>query len=80
MATQEEKLMRVLREYMTTFGWTSIYIKEIRATICMQQIQLEEESKPKREPHRRLNSPMMEVAKKEIYQAIGSRCNLSNFG
>ncbi|XP_062088504.1 uncharacterized protein LOC133795068 [Humulus lupulus] len=67
---QEEKLMRVLREYKTTIGWSIADIKGISPSMCMHRILLEEGSKPTREAQRRLNPPMMEVVKKEILKLL----------
>ncbi|CAN6709849.1 unnamed protein product [Malus baccata var. baccata] len=66
LTTQEDdKLVRVLREYKTTIGWTLADIKGISPTTCMHCKLLEEGSKTYREARRRLNPPMMEVVKKE---------------
>ncbi|CAN6711735.1 unnamed protein product [Malus baccata var. baccata] len=69
-AQEEEKLVRVLWEYKTTIGWTLADIKGISPTTCMHHILLEEGAKPSREAQRRLNSPMMEVVKKEIIKLL----------
>ena len=68
-AQEEEKLVRVLKEYKTAIGWTLADIKGISPTTCMHRIRLEEGAKPSREAQRRLNPPMMEVVKKGDYQA-----------
>ncbi|KAM1610871.1 hypothetical protein ACFXTN_021235 [Malus domestica] len=70
MAQEEDKLVRVLREYKTTIGWTLADIKGISPTTCMHRILLEEGSKTSRETQRRLNPPMMEVVKKEIIKLL----------
>ncbi|CAN6570856.1 unnamed protein product [Malus baccata var. baccata] len=41
-AQEEDKLVRVLREYKTTIGWTLADIKGISYTTCMHRILLEE--------------------------------------
>ncbi|KAM1172580.1 hypothetical protein ACFX2G_023148 [Malus domestica] len=69
-AQEEDKLVRVLREYKTTIGWTLADIKGISPTTCMHQILLEEGAKPSREAQRRLNPPMMDVVKKEIIKLL----------
>ncbi|XP_070664536.1 uncharacterized protein [Malus domestica] len=46
MAMEEEKLVRVLKEYKTTIGWTLADIKGISPTTCMHRILLEEGAKP----------------------------------
>ncbi|CAN6579312.1 unnamed protein product [Malus baccata var. baccata] len=71
LTTQEEdKLVRVLREYKTIIGWTLADINGISPTTCMHQIPLEEGAKPSREAQRRLNPPMMDVVKKEIIKLL----------
>ena len=67
---EEEKLVRVLKEYKTAIGWTLADIKGISPTTCMHCILLEEGAKPSREAQRRLNPPMMEVVKKEIIKLL----------
>ncbi|KAM1077538.1 hypothetical protein ACFX19_025318 [Malus domestica] len=65
MAQEEDKLVRVLREYKTAIGWTLADIKAISPTICMHRILLDERSKSSKEAQRRLNPSMIEVVKKE---------------
>ncbi|XP_071939262.1 uncharacterized protein [Coffea arabica] len=68
--TQEEKLIRVLREHKEAIGWTIADIKGISPAICMHRIRLEEDAKPVRQAQRRLNPLMMEVVKKEILKLL----------
>jgi len=58
---QEEKLIRVLREHNKAIGWTLADLKGLSPTLCSNTITLEKDAKPKRDPQRRLNLPMMEV-------------------
>ncbi|XP_071900894.1 uncharacterized protein [Coffea arabica] len=67
---QEEKLLRVLREYKQAIGWTIADIKGISPAVCMHRIRLEENAKPVRQAQRRLNPLMMEVVKKEILKLL----------
>ncbi|CAN6712678.1 unnamed protein product [Malus baccata var. baccata] len=69
-AQEEEKLVRVLKEFKSALGWTLADIKGISPTTCMHHIFLEEGAKPTREAQRRLNPPMMEVVKKEIIKRL----------
>ncbi|KAM2474176.1 hypothetical protein PS1_006912 [Malus domestica] len=69
-AQEEEKLVRVLKEFKSALGWTLADIKSISPTTCMHHIFLEEGAKPTREAQRRLNPPMMEVVKKEIIKLL----------
>ncbi|CAN6721052.1 unnamed protein product [Malus baccata var. baccata] len=65
-AQEEDKLVRVLKEYKTSIGWTLADIKGISPTTCMHRILLEKGSKISLEAQCRLNCPMMEVVQKEI--------------
>ncbi|KAM2638106.1 hypothetical protein EV1_022523 [Malus domestica] len=69
-AQEEEKLVRVLKEFKSALGWTLADIKGISPTTCMHHIFLEEGAKPIREAQRHLNPPMMEVVKKEIIKLL----------
>ncbi|CAN6718963.1 unnamed protein product [Malus baccata var. baccata] len=69
-AQEEEKLVRVLKEFKFALGWTLVDIKGISPTTCMHHIFLEEGAKPTREAQRRLSPPMMEVVKKEIIKLL----------
>ena len=69
-APQEEKLVQVLKEHKTAIGWTIVDIKGISPSTCMHRILLEEEARPSHQPQRRLNSPMMDVVKKEILKLL----------
>ena len=44
---QEDKLLRVLRDHITVFGWTIADIKGISPAVCMHRILLDEEAKPR---------------------------------
>ncbi|CAN6562339.1 unnamed protein product [Malus baccata var. baccata] len=69
-AQEEDKLVKVFREYKTAIRWTLADIKGISPTTCMHRILLEEGAKPSREAQHRLNPPMMEVVKKEIIKLL----------
>ena len=63
---QEERLLRVLREFKPAIGWTLADIKDINPSICMHHILLEPDAKPVRERSRKLNPPMKEIVMKKI--------------
>ncbi|KAL5570007.1 hypothetical protein UlMin_026582 [Ulmus minor] len=67
---EEEKLLRVLREYRKAIGWTIDDIKGISPSICMHKILMEETYKPLVQPQRRLNPSMQEVVKKEVVKLM----------
>jgi hypothetical protein len=67
---QEEELLGVLREHKEAIGWTIEDIKEISHSLVMHKIHLEENSKPSREPQRRLNPAMQEVVRAEVIKLL----------
>ena len=67
---QENKLLEILRTHKTAIGWTIEDIKGISPLICTHRIHLEEDVKPSRQPHRRLNPIMKEVVKKEVLKLM----------
>ena len=64
--TEEDKLLRVLRDHKDALGWSLDDLKGIRPSMCMHQILLEDGHKPSVEAQRRLNPTMKEVVSKEI--------------
>jgi hypothetical protein len=70
LATQEEKLLDVLREHKEAIGWTIDDIKGISPSVVMHKIHLEEDTKPSREPQRRLNPSMQEVVRGEVIKLL----------
>ena len=63
---QERKLIEIISKYKAAIGWTIADIKGISEEICEHRIFLEENSRPTRQPQRRLNPNIFEVVKKEI--------------
>jgi hypothetical protein len=70
LAAQEEKLLDVLREHKEAIGWTIDDIKGISPSVVMHKIHLEEDTKPSREPQRRLNPSMQEVVRGEVIKLL----------
>ncbi|XP_074325904.1 uncharacterized protein LOC141663927 [Apium graveolens] len=68
--SQEEELLIVLRENKEAIGWSIFDIKGISPTVVQHRIQLFDDSKPVREPQRRLNPTLMEVVRKEILKCL----------
>ncbi|XP_071906754.1 uncharacterized protein [Coffea arabica] len=68
--SQEDKLVRILREHKEAIGWSIVYIKRISPSLCMHRIRLENDAKPVRQAQRRLNPLMMEVVKKETLKLL----------
>ncbi|KAI5328172.1 hypothetical protein L3X38_027568 [Prunus dulcis] len=67
---EEDKLIRVLKEFKSATGWSIADIKGISPAMCMHRILLEEGAKPTREPQRRLNSRMKEVVRAEVLKLL----------
>ena len=65
-AMEEDKLLRVLRDYKDAIGWSLADLKEIHPSMCMHRILLEDGHKPSVEAQRRLNPTMKEVVRKEV--------------
>nr|XP_009589753.1 uncharacterized protein LOC104087065 [Nicotiana tomentosiformis] len=68
--TQEEKLLKVLREHKKAIGWTIVDIKGISPSFCIHKIFLEDGHCPSVEQQRRLNPIMKEVVKKEVIKLL----------
>jgi hypothetical protein len=60
----------VLREHKEAIGRTIDDIKGISPSLVMHKIHLEENSKPSREPQRRLNAAMQEVVRTEVIKLL----------
>jgi hypothetical protein len=66
-------LLDVLSEHKEAIGWTIKDIKGISPLLVMHKIHLEENSKPLREPQRRLNPVMQEVVRTEVIKLLDAR-------
>ena len=65
---EEEKLLKIIKEHKEVIGWSLADIKGIRSSMCMHRILLEEDSKPKVDAQRHLNSFMKDVVWKEVHK------------
>ena len=70
---QEEALLNLLRKNKEAIGWTVADIKGISPAICQHRINLMDESKPSRDPQRRLNPVLKEVVRKDILKSLDNR-------
>ena len=73
IATEEDKLLRVLRDHKDALGWSLADLKGIRPSMCMHRILLEDGHKPSVEAYRRLNPTMKEVVRKEVLKWLDAR-------
>ncbi|CAN6677875.1 unnamed protein product [Malus baccata var. baccata] len=67
---EEDKLIKVLKEFKSTIGWCISDIKGISPTLCMHQILLDEGAKPTCEPQRRLNPHLKEVVRAKVLKLL----------
>ncbi|GJV76998.1 DNA-directed DNA polymerase [Tanacetum coccineum] len=67
---EDERLIRILRDYKEAISWTVVDISGISPSMCMHKILLEEGATPANQFQCRLNPPMMEVVKKEIKKLL----------
>jgi hypothetical protein len=67
---QEEELLGVLREHREAIGWTIKDIKGISPSLVMHKIHLEDNSKPSREPQRRLKPAMQVVVRAKVIKLL----------
>ena len=63
---EEQKLLKILKNYQESIAWSIDELKGISPSICMHKILLEENAKPSVEHQRRLNQVMKEVVRKEV--------------
>ena len=63
---EEQKLLKILKNYQDSIAWSIDELKGISPSICMHKILLEENAKPSVEHQRRLNPVMKEVVRKEV--------------
>jgi len=71
LTTKQEKLLvTLLKRYPKAIGWSLADLKGLDPSICMHRINLTEESKPCRQPQRRLNPNMKEVVKGDIIKLL----------
>ncbi|XP_052877253.1 uncharacterized protein LOC128283877 [Gossypium arboreum] len=69
-ATQEEKLVHILKKHTRAIAWSIVDIQGISPSFCMHKIKCQDEAKESIEKQRRLNENMKEVVKKEIIKSL----------
>ena len=72
-ATEEDKLLRELKDHKNALGWSLADLKGIRPSMCMHRILLEDGHKPSVEAQRRLNLTMKEVVRKEVLKWLDAK-------
>ena len=69
---EEQKLLKILKNYQESIAWSIDELKGISPSICMHKILLEENAKPSIEHQRRLNPVMKEVVRKEVLKWLNA--------
>ena len=69
---EEQKLLKILKNYQKSIAWSIDELKGISHSICMHKILLEENAKPFVEHQRRLNPVMKEVVSKEVLKWLNA--------
>ena len=69
---EEQKLLKILKNYQESIAWSIDELKGICPSICMHKILLEENAKPYVEHQRRLNPVMKEVVRKEVLKWLNA--------
>ncbi|KAD5318291.1 hypothetical protein E3N88_18237 [Mikania micrantha] len=64
--SQEQELMKELKENKAAIGWTIADLKSISPAIVIHKIIIDQDVKPVRDSQRRLNPNMREVIMKEV--------------
>ena len=69
---QEKRLLDVLRRNEQAIRWTLVDLRGLDPSLCTHRIFLEDESRPVREAHRRLNPKVWEAVKEEILKWLNA--------
>ena len=69
---EEQKLLKILKNYQESIAWSIDELKGISPSICMHKLLLGESAKPSVEHQRRLNPVMKEVVRKEVLKWLNA--------
>nr|CAN80119.1 hypothetical protein VITISV_005871 [Vitis vinifera] len=67
---QEDCLLEALRRCKKAIGWQNFDLKGINPLVCTHHIYMEDETKPVRQPQRRLNPHMQEVVQAKVLKLL----------
>jgi len=68
--SQQEELTKILQKHSTAFAWEYTDIKGIDPKTCIHHIYIEENSRPIRQPQRRMNPNLREIVKEELQKLL----------
>lgn len=64
--SQQQEITKILRKNSTVFAWEYMDMKGMGLKTCIHLIYIEENSKPIRQPQRRMNPNISEIVKEEL--------------
>ena len=68
--SQQEELTKILQKHSTAFAWEYTDMKGIDPKTCIHHIYIEENSRPIRQPQRRMNPNLREIVKEELQKLL----------
>eukprot|EP00253_Pinus_taeda_P031239 PITA_31239 len=68
--SQQEELTKILQKHYTTFAWEYADMKGIDPKTCTHHIYIEENSRPIRQPLRRMNPNLREIVKEKLQKLL----------
>eukprot|EP00253_Pinus_taeda_P007704 PITA_07704 len=68
--SQQEELTKILQKHSTAFAWEYTDMKGIDPKTCIHHIYIEENSRPIRQPQRRMNPNLREIVKEEVQKLL----------
>ena len=67
---QQEELIKTLQKHSVAFAWEYTDMKGIDPKTCIHHIYIEENSRPIRQPQRRMNPNLREILKEELQKLL----------
>eukprot|EP00253_Pinus_taeda_P014788 PITA_14788 len=68
--SQQGELTKILQKHSTAFAWEYTYMKGIDPKTCIHHIYIKENSRPIRQPQRRMNPNLREIVKEELQKLL----------
>ena len=68
--SQQGELTKILQKHSTAFAWEYTDMKGIDPKTCIHHIYIEENSRPIRQPQRRMNPNLREIVKEELQKLL----------
>ena len=68
--SQEQNLIELLRKYSKSFDWDYTNMPGIHPDTCTHHIYMEDNVRPIRQPHKRMNPMLKEIVKDELQKLL----------